>query len=129
MSKAAKTATSPTNPTVLIDANSDYADSFELVDGVLRLNAESAQKVAEANAQLALSEAEVAQAAQKAKIDKTDDELANVEKQLRELEKTGDMSGAYARSSDQRDGTRSDERQTRRRISAVSGDHKSRFVR
>jgi len=73
----------------LIDANSEYADSFSVVDGRLRINAESAYALAEANKELALSEAEAGMAAKQAQIDENQAALADINKQIDAMEGTG----------------------------------------
>ena len=86
----------------LIDANADYASSFEMVDGVLRLNAESAYALADANSAIALAEAQAGQAAKKAELDENAAQLATIKDEMREMEKTG-MGDAYDALVDQRD--------------------------
>lgn len=86
----------------LIDANADYASSFEMVDGVLRLNAESAYALADANSAIALAEAQAGQAAKMAELDENAAQLAAIKDEMREMGKTG-MGDAYDALVDQKD--------------------------
>jgi hypothetical protein len=79
----------------LIAANSDYADSFDYVNGALQLNADRAYAVADASSDLAYATADAARAQKQAEYDKVAKDLEEVNAQLQEMDDLGYQNNLY----------------------------------